>query len=94
MLKKIVIASSAIVLTAAGAFAGRLTAKKANATEFWAKQGSGACTQVASSVTTAGNFTTGGSGTQVSIKTAGGVNTYNIYNTSGCNPASAVRFHF
>jgi hypothetical protein len=94
MYKKFFIAAGAIVLTAVGAFAGRMGAKSGDASTLWGKNvtGVGSCTDI-TSITASASFTTGGSGTQVTFKTSGGTTTYNVYSTSTCSSSRAVHFH-
>jgi hypothetical protein len=95
MNKKFLLAAGAVILTAAGAFAGRMS-KKGDATALFASFGSGAanCRQVTNTFTAiAGVLTTGSTvGNQATILTVNNTS-HKLFATSACNTASAVRYH-
>jgi len=92
-LSKIGMAFGALALTAGAVFAGRATAKFTSATKLYRLVGT-QCTFITNVIASSSAFTTGGTGTQASIKTSGGSAVrVALYGTSLCNAAHAVHFH-
>jgi hypothetical protein len=88
---KIFIGTGALVLTAAAVFAGRASVKS-NLSTIYVSTAGGACKQL-TTVATA-NFTTGGTGTQATIKTSAGVVKRKVWATNNCAiGAKPVHFH-
>jgi len=85
-------AAGALVLTVAGAVAGRAAVKAGTDASAIYFSGNGiSCTAALTNGTATSVFTTGGSGTVVTFKT--GVHTYNAYATSHCGSSHVLRFN-
>jgi len=95
-MKKYLMAFTAIVLTTAGAIAGRASAK-ADATRIFFSTGAGGSTHcfalTGSTFTGSAALTTGASvAHQASITSVGGISR-NLYGTSTCSTSHEVQFH-
>lgn len=90
MNKKFFLAAGAVILTAAGAFAGRMSLKS-NAIQLFATV-AGACKQVTGTFSGTGTLTIGGSGAQATITSVNSAS-HNLFATSACNATSAVHYH-
>ncbi|MBS1597444.1 MAG: hypothetical protein JST75_04420 [Bacteroidetes bacterium] len=90
---KILMGAGALVLTAAGVFAGRASTKFANAPGLYYKNVSNVCTMITSALSTA-KLTTGGAGTQATIKTSGGIGNIALFSDAACSATKAVHFKF
>jgi len=88
---KIFIGTGALVLTAAAVFAGRASVKS-NVAPIYVSTAGGACKQL--TLVASSTFTTGGTGVQATIRTAGNSAARNIWATSNCQTgAKPVHFH-
>jgi hypothetical protein len=83
MKRKFMLLAGAVVLTAAGAFAGRLT--KASPTQLYITNGTGGCVQIASSLTATSLVSTSATA-QAKITTTAGFS-HKVYasNVGGCS---------
>jgi len=94
MLKnKALFGAAALVVFVAGLVAGKSKTKAAAAASLYYKN-SGVCTLITSFAAPVNAFTTGGTGTQATIRTAGGsVTAVPLFATAACSAAGAVHFH-
>jgi len=90
--KNFFLGAGAAVLAVSAAFAGRASVKS-SPSSIYVSTALGGCRALTVVLTSANTFTTGGSGFQATIKTAGGNNTRNIWATSTC-AAGAKPVHF
>jgi hypothetical protein len=90
--KQIIRVMGAVVLVTAGAFAGRATKKFNSVGSLYYTKPGLSCTAVITGGSITGLLTTGNTTTQATMKTAGGLNSYNLYSTVGCGSAHQVHF--
>lgn len=90
MKKNFFLAIGAVVLTAAGAFAGKYSAK-GQSTKLFISNGA-TCIAITGTFTGSANVTSGGGNQQASLNTTNG-GQHKIYSTLGCHAAAAVHVH-
>ena len=93
-MSKIVMGTSALVLTAAAVFAGRASVKSNVSTLFVSTAGGINCKQL--TVVASSTFTTGGSGIQATLKTAGSATGAHMRVWAACSGgvgSHAIHFH-
>ena len=92
MLKnKALFGTAALVVFVAGLVAGKSRTKADAAGSLYYKNASNVCTLITQFASPVNAFTTGGTGSQATIRTAGGGTGVLLYATAGCS--KQVHFH-
>lgn len=88
------VGAGAVVLAASAALAGRASVKASPSTIYVSTTG-GNCRALTVQVTSANTFTTGGTGTQATIRTSAGLNSRKMWGAAGCASAASPKpLHF